>query len=126
MFADAGIAAGPGGLLAARFVRARGIGNGATPAKTKDAPRKEYEYPSKYVNEHRTRRNLFAGNDGNCYALLTMRCSKRICVARPSAKRSYRCIHETFDQLQARRVARGRRNRDFAVHPKTHAAPEIL
>src|SRR6267154_2579993 len=43
-----------------------------------------------------------AAEGASCYALLPMRCGNRICVAvAPSSKYSYRCIHETFHQLQA-------------------------
>src|SRR6267143_3749651 len=51
-----------------------------------------------------------AAEGASCYPLLTMRCGNRICVAvAPSSKYSYRCIHETFHQLQACGCARSRR-----------------
>src|SRR4029077_8219298 len=62
------------------------------------------------VNAPATAIHPIAAGSASCYALLAMRCGKTICVAVvPSSKHSYRCIHETFHQLQACGCARSRR-----------------
>src|SRR6266404_1442831 len=77
------------------------------------------------VNAWRTSRIAAAGT--SCYAVLTMRCGNTICVAViPSGKYSYRCIHETFHQLQACGCARNRRETKRPPYRETNAAFEKL
>ena len=68
-----------------------------------------------------------AAESASCYALLAMRCGNTICVAAvPSSKHSYRCIHETFHQLQACGRARSRREAKPAPRRETVEVAEKL
>ncbi len=61
--------------------------------------------------ERRISGDRFAGNGAGCYAVTMMRCRMKICVAALPRTFSYRCIHETFHQLQERRVTTTCRSR---------------
>src|SRR6476660_2030789 len=57
-----------------------------------------------------------AGTDCGCFAFPDMTCEKQIPVPPLFLKLSYRCKHETFHQLQARRGAKTGRGRSGAPH----------